>query len=244
MKVFLVHQPPDRNGKIKITGKDFHYLRHVRRLQEGDEIRVRDSNGQDWTALTEVVGSDQITLLLKEQIQCDLAGTNVEIHLYLCLTKGKKMDLMVRQAGEAGVKVIFPLLSDHSMVKLPAQKDRQAKLDRWQKILREAIQQSGSPVESRLEIPADFSDIKNKARGPVLFLHQDKINSKGLSEILKDFHGDTIGIAIGPEGGFSTEEVDSMLNWGFHPVYLGANVLRAETASLYGVAAVKTLLGV
>lgn len=240
MKTFLL--PEENQGNtVCLTGEDFHYLCNVRRLKKGDTLPVKDKNDIQWLAEIEEVEADRCHLILLEQIE-EVKNEVVAIHLFQCLPKGKKVDLIFRQAGETGVSSIQPLTSDHSLVKINGDKEGRQKQERWQRVVREALQQSGSPVRTNVEIPSAFSELKNLAKGVVFYLHQDKIAEPQMKKLL---HQDVreVSLVIGPEGGFSSRELEWMRQWNFTPVYLGKNTLRVETAALYGIAAVKTILG-
>jgi 16S rRNA (uracil1498-N3)-methyltransferase len=168
-----------------------------------------------------------------------------EIFLFQALPKSNKMDLIVRQAAESGVNAVIPLESDHSLIKLKTPKDRIAKTERWNRVVKEALQQSGSPVLTRVEEPRSFSSMAEfiDQGGMGFFCHQEERKEGGILPVLKASSSPApLGIIIGPEGGLSKREVDKLEEWGYHSLYFGENVLRTETASLYAVAAIKTVL--
>ena len=168
------------------------------------------------------------------------------IILFQCLPKGQKMDLIVRQATETGVARICPVVSDHSVSRIHAN-DAPKKRDRWLRVARQAMQQSGSSSAPEVSLPAQFSDIQRiwsdfSDKGDLcLFFHQEQIGTASLHSLLAS-DPKRVGICIGPEGGFSESEVGKLLHSGFQPVYINTNVLRTETAALYAIASVQTAL--
>ena len=155
------------------------------------------------------------------------------------------MDQIIRQATEAGVFKIIPVVSDFSVSRLDTEKS--GKIDRWRKIIREAIQQSGSRVNTQIELPVTIYErfvIDEYAcidGGIGLFFHQEALDQSTLHGYLST-NPARISLIIGPEGGLSDREIEVLYNNNFKSVYLKTNVLRAETAALYAVSAVQTIL--
>lgn len=241
MKTFLLPSEV-REGSLVLDGQDFHYLCNVRRLKKGDSFPVKDKNDIQWLASIVDVEADCCRLILLEKLEEKEKEDEIPIHLFQCLPKGKKGDLIFRQAGETGVCTVQPLTCDHSLVKITGDKERRQKQERWQRVVREALQQSGSSVRTTVMAPEPFEKLKDLAKGTVFYLHQDKITGPRMKERLRN-NVEEVSLVIGPEGGFSGRELAWMKQWNFVPVYLGNNTLRVETAALYAIAAVKTILG-
>jgi len=240
MKIFLLDQEP-HEGLVRLTGNEFHYLCHVRRLKEDDTLEVKDLQNIRWKCILQEIDDSSCVLQLQEKLGKQERDQR-QIYLFFCLPKGKKTDLIIRQAAEAGVYRIKPLCSDHSLIKLGGQKEIRQKTERWNRVLREAMQQSGSSIRTELLEPESFTSLSDFCDKTVFFLHQEPIKEESISDIISQTSGD-LGLVIGPEGGFSSKEVKMMEDWGFVPVYLGHNILRAETAAIYGVAMLQTILG-
>jgi 16S rRNA (uracil1498-N3)-methyltransferase len=135
---------------------------------------------------------------------------------------------------------IVLVLSEHSQVR-PEEKD--ARVPRLRKVAREAVQQSGAPRLPEIEEPRSLASIAKSAEdwGTALFFHERPLGGAALHQLLAGTLR-SVAILIGPEGGLSEAEAVLLEGAGFHPVYLGGSVLRVETAALYALGAVKTIL--
>jgi 16S rRNA (uracil1498-N3)-methyltransferase len=247
MRQFALPSQYDGSGFLSVTGDDYHYLSRVLRLHEGDSLPAIDHNGERYT----------LTIIEKENGKCRVSvhpegpqrtlrketerqSPDPRITLFQCIPKGKKMDLVVRQAVEAGVRSIYPVVSEHTVPKIQAE-NRLSKQERWDRIVEEAVQQSGSSTITGIHGPIPLGDIPRvwnctEQRLGLVF-HEKLLEKNSLHDYLSDSPNE-IGIVIGPEGGLSSKEVDLLTGSGFNLVYLGNNVLRTETASLYAVSAV------
>jgi 16S rRNA (uracil1498-N3)-methyltransferase len=184
--------------------------------------------------------------------------------LFQALPKGSKMDLIVRQAAEGGIAEIVPFVSGYSVPRLQREGQEEGKTARWRRIIREARQQSGSPAATSIRAPGSvdaaldyWQALRGRYAGALgLFLHPlpegpvppgaGPLPNHPLEQ--GSFHGylntkpGLVGLAIGPEGGFSPEEVSRFTAADFKPLSMGNNVLRVETAALYAAAAVRIIL--
>ncbi len=174
------------------------------------------------------------------------ADAPLHITLFQCVPKGNKMDLIVRQAVEAGVETVVPVQSENSIPRLNDD-NFDKKRQRWLRIARQAMQQCGRrnvPVITPPVAVSEVSKLWNENAGPAdicLFFHEKSLGHGGLHDLLSG-GPQAVGICVGPEGGFSPGEVTGLLKSGLQPVYINTNVLRSETAALYAVAAVQTII--
>jgi 16S rRNA (uracil1498-N3)-methyltransferase len=243
MRLFLIPETYRGGNSLILGEKDYHYLIRVLRYKTGHEFSGRDTNG--------LIYNLKITDITESKCFLEVKETSIEytdfpeIVLYQCICKGKKMDLIIRQATEAGVSKIIPVFSDFSISRPDL--DKTGKIERWNKVIREAIQQSGSRVNTIIgkSVIIDELDNLDKSGNTLnrvgLFFHQDKIENGNLHEFLSSYP-DSVFLLIGPEGGLSDRETKILINKNYNPVYLKTNILRAETAALYGVGAVQTIL--
>ncbi len=240
MKQFLIDQKCQVGSSVTLKDRDFHYICHVRRHTLNQIISIKDPVGNSYKATIEGIHENQCILKVTEKVEIRNRGYDLE--LYCCFPKGKKLEGMVRQATEAGVSRIIPLFSDHSLIQYRNSSDFDNKKNRLNKIIKEAQQQSGSFINTVLEDPMKLSEIDDIGLSQSgFFCHQDYIEKNTLSDLLqKDV--ETVKILIGPEGGLSNSEILILKEKGFLPLYLGENVLRAETASLFAISTVITIM--
>ena len=237
MKLLVLPAGSRQGGQVCLRGKDHHYLVHVRRIAVGDSLNALD--GDQRLSLT-VVRIDETTLTLTVASREAAKSRGVSLALFPFLLKGRKLDDVIRQACEAGVDDIYPVEGEHCVAR---QSDSEHKTLRWNQIVREAAQQSGQP-----RVPLVHDTIKSSEiplvwanQGLLLFFHQVPLDTGTLHRYLFS-RPSRIGLVIGPEGGLSKSEVTRFRTQGAVPVWLGPFVLRAETASLYAVAAVNSIL--
>jgi len=249
MKQFILNSEPDHNGHIRLEGRDYRYLARVRRLAPGEyfsallpdgkEVKVRVCSVDNQTMVGEVVPGGTVSPAA--------AAPAPAIILFQALPKGEKMDLIVRQAAEGGIAEIAPFVSEFSMVKLTG--DRGHKLSRWERIIKEARQQSGSTAATAIRQPvsidglfAYWEQLKTQRPNTLgLLFHHLPLAHTSLHGYL-DNSAETVVLVIGPEGGFSPAEAERFLAAGFKPFTMGNTILRTETAALYAQAAVRILL--
>jgi 16S rRNA (uracil1498-N3)-methyltransferase len=251
MKQFILRSGPDKNGFVRLTGEDFHYLARVRRIRADSAINCRLPSGK--VAALKIVRVEKNALIAECVETSDKACVKSEIPpiiLFQSMVKGTKMDIIVRQAGETGITEIVPFYSEHSVPRLAeGAGSGQARTDRWRRILRMARQQSNSAVSadvaeprSSLELFDYWARIKCGYKAALaLLIHEIPLEKNSFHEYLDDVP-DLVVLAVGPEGGFSPAEADTFAGAGFKPVTLGDTVLRAESAALYATAIVRTLI--
>ena len=217
-------------------------------------------NAQDKTDQLSVAGSTveggmSAALVAKNEAACILpdgtcCGYGTPIWLLQCMPKASKLDDIVRQCTEIGVEKIFLISSDRSVGKT---NNSSLKLERWNRIIKEARQQSASPVGTSLYGPADINEIletlkvclekRQSVNGNPAFLVMTEapLHRKGLHELVRSKPAPVV-ITVGSEGGISPEELEKLAEFGFEPLHFSTNVLRSETAAIYGVSAVQSIM--
>jgi len=240
LKQFLLPGWYRGENRISLDGEDFRYLVRVLRKRAGDELAAVDAGGTGFLMRILRVGHAECDVELAPAAAPPVSPPGVQITLMQCLPKGRKIDLIVRQATEAGVARIVLVLSEHTQVR-PDEKD--ARVPRLRKIAREALQQSGAPRLPEIEEPRRLVSVAQSAGewDMALFFHEQPRGGATLHKLLAGTPR-SVAILIGPEGGLSGEEAALLEGAGFHPAYLGDSVLRVETAAVYALGAVKTIL--
>ncbi len=250
MKQFVLPENAE-NGRMRLIEKDFHYLIRVRRYSVGDQIQGISPEGRLFSITFEEIGCSWCDVSLAElDRESDFRTHHDYPHIILIpgITKGRKMDLTVRQAVEAGAKEVRPVLTDYSQVHYRNSNDSETKRERWQRIATEALQQCGGSWATKVNLPAKLTEaIRDQpVRGQVFFLHEKILdtNNNQSSNLFRRLAEppEEIAIIVGPEGGLSPRETEFLMEHHAEPLYLGNRVLRAETAALYGLAAVATII--
>jgi 16S rRNA (uracil1498-N3)-methyltransferase len=208
------------------------YLKQVMRLKQGDRINIFDASGCEFEA--EIESFLAKTVLIKLGKLIPAAGKEIKITLAQALPKAKKMDDIVKSASELGADAIIPFIAARSVSHIADEKSLQ-KVDRWQKIAREAARSSHSSHITVVSRILSFTDMLSSASGDSLkLIFWEEEYQKTIKDILtdgglaaaKDFF-----IAVGPEGGFSKDEIMKTKEAGFISVSLGRQILKVETAS-------------
>jgi len=256
VKRFILREPPNRDGVVHLYREDYHYLVRVRRLgpggvfpallPSGEEAAVRVLSTVDNILIGQCEGQGEAGAAQPGASDSDSAAAP-QIYLFQGLPRGAKMDLIVRQAAEAGIAAVVPFETEYSGVKTKAL--GAGRLERWARIVKEARQQSGSPVPTAVLPPRNMDGLleywaelkKSRRRGLGLLFHQDPLDRGSFHGYL-DSEPEFVALAVGPEGGFSPAETARFMEAGFRPLLMGGAILRTETAALYGAAAVKTIL--
>lgn len=211
-----------------ITGSDVHHIKDVLRMKVGNKLEMFDGTGTIYVA--------QISGIGKEKVVCNILssrreGTEAKLKVTLaqCLPKAKKMDFIIQKCTELGADKIIPTLSERSISK-------GEKLERWKKIAKEAAEQSARASIPEIAPLTKFEDVlKMRSQFDLALIPWELEKKNTLKKHFADnrINGYTdILIMIGPEGGFSREEVELARSAGFIPVSLGPTILRTETAGM------------
>lgn len=268
MRQLVLPRQPDSSGAVLLGDKEYRYLAQVLRKVTGDTIETRLPDGT--LCVMSVTSIDRkekhiILSVVSRTVEAShmtgtskpAAGVSVpaisgigenfpSIVLFQWILKGPKMDQVIRQATEAGVAVIVPVAGERCL-SANADDVGGGKTGRWDRIVREALQQCGSPVPTKVLSPVEGSELPSLWRslgGSVsrsIVLTEAPLARISLHEYLCTGTGST-AIAIGPEGGMTAREIGILVESGFTCIHFKTNILRAETAALYGIAAVQSAL--
>ena len=234
--------PPEYCGEASVTlsDRDYHYLCRVRRFREGDVFSGCDRRGTEYELEIRSILRNGCVLNVRKTEAPAVTGPYVT--LFQCLPKARKLDQIVRQVTEAGVSRIVPVESEYCIARIESGDEEQKKLERWNRVAREALQQSGTARLPEILPPVRLSDIPSLVAEDELglFFHQEVLEGVSLHRYLSAWP-QRIAYVIGPEGGLSGKETELLKGANFKPVFLGENVLRTETAALYALASIKLL---
>ncbi|MBL7544902.1 MAG: 16S rRNA (uracil(1498)-N(3))-methyltransferase [Bdellovibrionaceae bacterium] len=226
----------------------FHHIFDVCRVEKNQHFELLNSSGQGFLVHVDTIEKKRATVTVIE-IRKIPELKKPHIHLFISMPKFSTLEAVIEKSVELGVHSIHPFYSDYSFVKSMTEKDWLHKHERWQKIIISATQQSGRGELMRLEKPFAWKDfVKHFNQFEIskcLFFYEgdSALNAKQAISQFKEY-GKTnpissIGLVIGSEGGFSTNEINSLSDLGLSPVTLGSQVLRVETACLSGLSILK-----
>jgi 16S rRNA (uracil1498-N3)-methyltransferase len=209
--------------QLLLTPQQQHYLLRVLRLRDDDKFIAMDGMGKWW--LAQVQGEQGQVLELLE-VKTELP---VSITLMMALPKGNGFDEIVRCCTELGVNCILPVLSDRTLLNPSPQK-----LERWRRIASEAAEQSERAFVPTILEPVAFNTAVNESTAANRYLCEARGDFPHLNQVINNTAND-IMIAIGPEGGWTDQEIKIAVQSGFAPISLGRRILRAVTAPIVAV---------
>ena len=222
---------------IQLTPDDEHHLLHVMRMKKGDEIEVVANS---LLYLCKIEATNPLNIYIVNEIKSDVELAS-DITLLFALTKGDKTDLVLQKATELGVKNIALIQSERTVVRYE-NKDVEKKCQRFQKIMKEASEQSHRLVVPSLLGIFNLKNLPKEVYSDLNYVAYEK-DAEATSEMFKGFtKGKSITVLVGPEGGFSEEEINALVKQGFIRTSLGKRILRAETAAIYALSVLGYLL--
>jgi 16S rRNA (uracil1498-N3)-methyltransferase len=238
MHRFFVSADCLQGGRVAFPAETEHQLRRVLRLLPGQQVIVLDNRGSEFEV---ELDADAGGLLGGRVLASRQAAGEplTRLTLYLCLSQREKFEWMLQKCTEVGAAGFVPVISSRSLVQEAQGVEK--KLPRWQKIIQEAAEQSGRGCIPALEAVQSFMQAVQTAAGSALALIPwEGEAAHSLSAALTDLPpgGQQVAALIGPEGGFSVEEIDAARAAGIQPVTLGRRILRMETAAVVTAALV------
>jgi len=219
-----------------------HHLRDVLRLRSGDTVVFLDNTGWEYETVLQAIEAGQTTGQIRQRRLC-AHEPHTKITLYQAVLKGERFEWALQKGTELGVSVFVPLLSERCIVQDATQLSRR-KLQRWEKIIQAAAEQSRRgrlPALQPLTLLAPAYEQVQRS-GSLALIPWEEGGApirQALEEAGHDHAPFSVALFIGPEGGFSAAEVQMARDYGIVPVSLGPRILRAETA---GVAAAAVVL--
>lgn len=218
---------------INITGGDVNHIKNVLRLRTGEHVVVSDGRGRDYTCRIAQIGTDVVICNI-EDINDNFAELPVEVTLFQGYPKSDKMDLIVQKMVELGVHRIVPVFTARTIVKLD-QKKAAKKTDRYRTIAESAAKQSGRGIIPEIAEPVSFAEALELAKELDMNIipYEEAEGMEQARRIISGIRGHrSLGVFIGPEGGFAREEVEQAQAIGAECITLGHRILRTETAGL------------
>jgi len=233
---FFVDACARTGDTFRIGGKDHNHIRNVLRMQPGDTFLVSCSGT---SSLCRLAHMDENTIVA-EIMEEDYRNTELPVRFYLFqgLPKGDKLELIIQKTVELGVAGIIPVEMSRCVMKLD-EKKKKARRERWQSIAESAAKQSKRNVIPEVSDVMTYKQAMAKAAELDLFLVPYE-NERGMvatrDALSRIKPGMSVGILIGPEGGFEEQEIELARQTGAAVISLGARILRAETAAVTAMA--------
>ena len=233
MQQFFVTADQVQENQIYIEGTDVNHMKNVLRMRPGEKLGISDGNNHHYICQVEKYEDAQavLTILEEESVDTELPS---KIYLFQGLPKGDKMELIVQKAVELGVYKIVPVAMKRCVVRLDDKKAAK-KADRWNSIAESAAKQAGRSRIPEVTMPLSYKEaLKMAEELDVTLLPYELAGGMEVTrEVIRQIKsGQSVGIFIGPEGGFEPEEVDAAVSMGARVITLGRRILRTETAGL------------
>lgn len=243
MPRFFVKNNDIKDDFIDITGDNVNHIANALRYKVGDTILLCSEDGINYDCTICEISKTNIKTKINNSCNNN-SELKININLYQAIAKGEKMDTIIQKATELGITNIYPVETQNTIVKL--KDNATSKIERWNKIAREAAEQS-----ERGSIPTVFEPIKfssalklAKDQGEVCVCY-GREKDLNIKEYLKNIsleNTNIISFFIGPEGGFSKEEIMLVDSLDIITISLGNSILRTETASLMFLSIIKYIL--
>ena len=232
MHNFFVNEKQHQGEFYYITDADFNHIKNVLRMKPGDSFLVSSKGKSDLCVLVEFTTDTAVAKIVEANYQ----DTNLPVNLYLFqgIPKSDKMELVIQKAVELGATGIIPVEMSRCVVKIE-EKKKKNKQTRWQAIAESAAKQSKRNVVPEVFEICSYKNAMEKAKELDLFLvpYESKDGMKSTKEALSVMKaGMSVGIIIGPEGGFEEKEVAEAESAGGKVISLGKRILRTETAAI------------
>jgi 16S rRNA (uracil1498-N3)-methyltransferase len=242
---------PDEKS-VTLGTEETRHARDVLRLHSGDEIYVFDGAGREFLCVVQSIARDSVELSVIAEVEPARPESPLNLTLAIVLLKGEKFDLVIQKATELGVKRIVPLDSERADMRLRDSADAHNRITRWRRIAREAAKQSGRALVPEVAAPLTFNFLlmmaavgEKKSQPNVTRLMFSERDGRSLSEATNSVAGQPAEIValVGPEGGWTDEEIEVALEGGWEIVTLGGRTLRAETAAIVAVTLIQYRFG-
>lgn len=230
---FFVTADQVKEDRIVVEGSDVNHIKNVLRMKAGEQLQISDGNNRKYLCEIETIQTERVCVNILEELSVDTELSS-KLYLFQGLPKSDKMEWIVQKAVELGVHEVIPVATKRAVVKLDEKKAAK-KVERWNHIAESGAKQSGRnriPVVNRV-MSYEEALAYAEALDIVLIPYELAEGMEQTREVISAIQrGQSVGIFIGPEGGFETAEVEAAMAHGAKPVTLGRRILRTETAGL------------
>jgi 16S rRNA (uracil1498-N3)-methyltransferase len=246
MPRFFISHEPELYETVVISGDDAHHIVRVLRLKEGDSLKLSDGKNTEIIVIIEDVDYKNLKIKARVIEKNKMEGVCPAITLFQGVPKGDRFDLIIQKNTEIGVSRFVPVITQRTVVELSGDKPGRRR-ERWQKIAREAAKQCLRLDIPEVSTPVDFEksleEIKFHQLAVVPWEEEKSASFRELLQNLSKKNISKIAVFIGPEGGFSQEEIEKAKMAGAFTVSLGPRILRTETAGIVVCSIIMYALG-
>jgi len=233
LRRFFVDKIIPGTGFVSITGKEARHIRNVLRMKKGEMLILMDREGQSFEATIGEVHYKEVKVKITKTMP-PLPPSPVKISLAQALIKTHPMEYLIQKVTELGIHSIHPFYSERTVMQLKSAHLKN-KIDRWMEIMKSACKQCGRVTLPTLNTPLLFKEMikdapDTKTLKILLWEDEDKVDLKRLLTSMSS--APHVFVIVGPEGGFTLNEINLAKDAGFHIVSLGNRILRAETAAV------------
>ena len=231
---FYISEDQIAENEITITGSDVNHIRNVLRLEKGDWVVACNGEGKDYVSRVLSVEKDHVCLQV-EKVQSTGTELQTKITLFQGIPKKEKMEFIIQKAVELGVYEIVPVMMKRCVVRFSDERKMEKKQERWQAIAQAAAKQCDRGIIPVVHAPVTMEEAIDMAKdmefNMIPYELQDGID-KSREIVAHACQKESVGIFIGPEGGFEAKEVEHAVANGIEPITLGKRILRTETAGM------------
>jgi 16S rRNA (uracil1498-N3)-methyltransferase len=244
MRRFFIEPAALQKPIVAIEGSEVRHIKNVLRLKPGDEVRLFDGEGFEYDAIIRRCLADRIEIKITHKFP----GTHespLQIAVAQALLKEKKMERLLRHLCELGITQWIPFISEHS-VPNPGEKRLSARAGRWNKIIKESCKQCQRSKLPEIIKTLTFEDVLDYGRScdlKIVFYENASATLKSPMAPNTPSTSQKILLVLGPEGGFSDQEIENARTAGYIIAGLGSRILRAETAAIAACTLTQYLFG-
>ena len=214
--------------KVTISGTDYKHIVKVLRIKPDNKIILFDSKGTEYDCIVKDIFNKELVVEIINKYEIN-RESHLNISLFQGITKGDKMDLIVQKATELGVNSIYPVATERSEVR------NTNKISRWQKIADESIKQCGRTNSHSVNTEIKFNELFDIQKSDLNLIFDENEKSLKIKNLKNNKNINSVSILIGPEGGFSENEVKIAELNNFKSIGVGPRILRSETASIAAI---------
>ena len=241
MQKFIIPKTRILSSKISLTGQNAKHILKVLRKKKGDQIFITDGEGTDYNSIITNTTTDVIEIKIIDKFE-SVTESSIDITLCSGMLKNKKMDFIIKHVTQLGIQKWIPFFCKRS-IPVPDKKKINTRKQRWKTIAKESLKQCNRSCLPQISEPVDFKTLMDQSKPPDLKIVFYEKSDQTIQTLRNTFSPEKIIILIGPEGGFSEDEILTAKQKGFVSIGLGPRILRSETASITSCTLIQHIFG-